>query len=172
MIGTTGPSFNCIVGNSFTEVKGKEQLKIYKTRENAKATMFVAECCKACVAMPHETQEGICFICPADVCIIKSNDEISHEETQARMWTDEFKKDFDPNCGELPPYTGRGEILPKLTPAKMLFSKLMPIMIKRTGIKPVRLVGDTCLEELTAEIEKMHGPPTNLGLDPMFHPQK
>ena len=78
MIGKTGPSFNCIVGNSFIDVKGKENLKLYKTRADTKVTMFVAECCKACVAMPHEAQEGNVFIAPADVCIMKSTSEISH----------------------------------------------------------------------------------------------
>ena len=109
MIGSTGPSFNCIVGNSFKEVQGKENLKLYKTRQNTFVTMYVAECCKSCVAMPHEKQEGNVFICPADVCVINSTHEVSHEETLARMWTDEFDKKYDPNCGEMPPYTGRGE---------------------------------------------------------------
>ena len=54
MLGSTGPSLNCIVGNSFTDIKGKEHLKLYKTRKDTYVTMFVAECCKACVAMPHE----------------------------------------------------------------------------------------------------------------------
>ena len=108
MLGSTGPSHNCIVGNSFTEVKGTEHLKLYKTRKDTFVTMYVAECCKACVAMPHEKQEGLVFIAPADVCIIKSTSEISHEATEARMWTDEFDKAYDPNAGELPLYTGRG----------------------------------------------------------------
>ena len=84
------------------------------------------------------------------------------------MWTDEFKKDYDPNCGELPPYTGRGESYPLLTPAKMIFSKLAPKLIKRTSIKPIRATGDTCLEEIAKEL----GEPIILGFDPMLHPTK
>ena len=121
----------------------------------------------ACVAMPHEKQEGVVFIAPADVCIMKSTSEISHEATEARMWTDEFDKSYDPNAGELPPYTGRGECYPKLTPAKMMFSKLAPKLIKRTSIKPIVAEGDTSLEE----IAKGLGEPIIIGLDPMAHPK-
>ena len=128
--------------------------------------MYVADCCKSCVAMPHAKQEGKVFICPADVCVIQSTYEVSHEETLARMWTDEFDKKYDPNCGELPPYTGRGEQIPKLTPGKFMFSKLAPVFIKRTGIKPIKEGTDTNLEELALEL----GPPTIIGLDPMEHP--
>ena len=83
------------------------------------------------------------------------------------MWTDEFNKEYDPNCGELPPYTGRGECYPKLTPAKMIFSKLAPKLIKRTSIKPIRAEGDFSLEQLEKEL----GEPTVIGLDPMYHPK-
>ena len=71
--------------------------------------MFVAECCKACVMMPHSAQEGKVVIVPGDICVVNSKDEVSHEETLARMWTDEMKKEKDPNVGEMPAYTGRGE---------------------------------------------------------------
>ena len=49
-----------------------------------------------------------------------------------------------------------------------MFSKLAPVFIKRTGIKPVKEQGDTNLEELALEL----GPPTIIGLDPMEHPKK
>ena len=49
-----------------------------------------------------------------------------------------------------------------------MFSKLAPIFIKRTGIKPVRQESDTCLEELAKEL----GEPIILDLDPMAHPKR
>ena len=42
-----GPAHNILVGNSFTEVVGKEHLKLYKVRPESVSTFFVANCCKS-----------------------------------------------------------------------------------------------------------------------------
>ena len=49
-----------------------------------------------------------------------------------------------------------------------MFTKLAPIVIKRTSIKPIRDSGDTYLEEIAKDL----GEPTILNLDLMFHPKR
>ncbi len=109
MLGTTGPSFNVICGDSFKEIKGKELIQLYKARKDSKSTMFIAQCCKACVAIHNSGLAPNQFICPADVCIINSKQtEISHRNVEARLWMKDALKSFDPNFGEMPPFTGNG----------------------------------------------------------------
>ena len=53
MTTATGPSFNVLIANRFLSIKGKENLKAYKLRENSKSTMLIVSCCKACIAISH-----------------------------------------------------------------------------------------------------------------------
>lgn len=70
MTTSTGPSFNVVIANRFLSIKGKENLKAYKLRDNSKSTMLIVNCCKACVAIFHEGLAPKVLIIPADVSVI------------------------------------------------------------------------------------------------------
>ena len=50
-LGDHGPSFNIICADSFTEINGQYLLTFYKTSENAKSVMLIADCCKTMIAV-------------------------------------------------------------------------------------------------------------------------
>lgn len=80
MITPKGPTLNAISVNRFTQIKGKENLKLYKMKEDSIHCMFICDKCKDCVAIQHGFLSPNIFVAPADVSTIKATKPIIHED--------------------------------------------------------------------------------------------
>ena len=103
-----GPAHMVQVGNSFTEIVGKENLKLYKVRADSKATMFVADCCKSVMTLLHPAMgNNLAGFC-GDLCKINSPKyELTNENMLCRWHTRSWDKKRDAEAyDELPPFSG------------------------------------------------------------------
>ena len=158
MLTDQGPPHLVIVGNSFTEVKGQEHIKTYKVRQDAQSIMFLAECCKACVAIKHPVHHPPQFICPADVCNINSPKyEITRYNQLCRFYTRSWDRANDANAYDLPPFHGPVIRDPNWSCNRAIWTWVR----RRFCLRHAKEAGDVDLDDIAKKV----GEPTILGLD-------
>ena len=122
MVTDQGPIHITVIGNSFTEAQGVEYLKAYRLRETAASVMFVAECCKALVAVRNGHHHPVQFILHDEFCKLTSpKHEVKRENDLCRFHTQHWDKAHDPQAYELPPFNGpqiHGEPMPWHPPVR------------------------------------------------------
>ena len=124
--------------------------------------MYLAECCKSCVAIKHPVHHPPQFICPDDFCIIKSPKyEIDRNKQLCRFNTKSWDKAYDPNAYELPPFNGT-----QIRDPNWSCNRAVWIWAKRRFcLRHAKEKGDVDLDD----IAKVAGEPTILGLDKKIH---
>ena len=158
-----GPTHNVVFGDSFTEVIGKEHMKMYKVRQDSQTTFFQADCCKSLMFMDHPAyglnETGISI----NTAHFKSPVfELRPEDMMCRWWTQSWDKDKDPEAYELPPFEGYGPQF-KTTELRICGPKTRAIctFLHRRKLVPIKEKGDFSIQDLIKEF----GEPTILNLD-------
>lgn len=94
-----GPVNEVLCANSIKEVKGIENIKIFKTKETARGKLHIAQCCKAMIAVNHPGPGPHCVPFQGGACNVKCDGAvIGVEACDYRI----FEADWDPKSD---PYT-------------------------------------------------------------------
>ena len=162
MITDQGPPHMMATANSLREVVGMEHIKAYKVRQEAQATILVAECCKANIGFSHPAQQPVLMSVILDFCKFRCDDEqVTRDNQLARFFTESWDKDKDPDAYDLPPFSGPQIRNPgkSANPAVFTYAKM------RFFRKNPRMDGDIGIEDIL----KNCGDPIILGLDQSKH---
>ena len=101
-----GPVQIMLVANSFKQVVGIENVKLYKMRHNSIATVAIATCCKAALTNHHpKTGHGI-PVHPEQCVVSCSTTGVARADCPVRLFSDDWKPSADPKTLPLPPYDG------------------------------------------------------------------
>ena len=152
-----GPCHIVLLGNSVKELVGREHLKIYKLRSNSTATMHVATCCWAIMAVNDPEVGPHAFPSPTDFNQIICGHDIARVLAEARIFTAEFGSDGV----DLPEWNG----LDCPTKAAMNSSGFSRRFAARAKKMVTKMPGDMSLNEIEKMMWDRGGPPKIAGAD-------
>ena len=151
-----GPSWNVVVGNSFSAVTGKDHIKVCKVRQDSKTTIFYATCCHSLLFMIHPSHGP--SLTGISINTAKFSAEGGYElwqQDQICRWhagSSQWDKRMDEKALPLPPFQGKG---PEFLKAELSFGAKGSVVckhIKNMGLKPLKEEGDFTIQDILAEL--------------------
>ena len=102
-----GPCTTVIVANSVREVRGIENIRIYKRRADCADQLHIATCCKAMIGVNHPGPGPHCVPMQGGACNVKCDGAvIGKEACTHRTFTDDWLPKNDPTSLPLPSFQG------------------------------------------------------------------
>ena len=131
------------VGNSFREIVGIENLKVFKMRADSKSSVLCAMCCMSMMALNHPNLLPNCFDVNCEFVDIECSDaKMDGSECQATCFTADWDPKKDPTTVPLPP----SELPAYPSIGKMMSSGYLFKFMGRLDKKTIRQPGDIGIE--------------------------